>query len=84
MGVLRANRERMLQEFLPFCGFSPDTQRLLLRDMTADNVGDLDTTYRVHAGSSKAPNDSKVRTPVELGWMDKNNGVHPSTHEASV
>lgn len=80
MGVLRANRERMLQEFLPFCGFSPDTQRLLLRDMTAENAGDLDTTYGVHAGSSKAPIDSKIRTPLEPGRMD-NCSVRPSTHE---
>ena len=87
MGVLRANRQRMLAEFLPFCGFSPDTARLLLRDMTSEpDAAPQGDDFKVHPGSSMSPNGNEIRTPEtdEDAWLDGQESVQPSTLQAGV
>lgn len=60
----RANRERVLQELMPYFGFSPETQIALIRDMTGAEYPPTESEFtRVHSGSSEAPPDGKVRTP---------------------
>ena len=57
--LLRANRERVLQEFMPFLGVSPDTQRTLIREMTGPGVEETESPFaRVHAGSKMTPDAS--------------------------
>jgi hypothetical protein len=36
--LLRANKERVLQEFMPFLGFTPEAQRTLIRELTGDSA----------------------------------------------
>jgi hypothetical protein len=58
----RSNRERILQEFMPYLGFSPETQRLMIRDMTGSDDESTEAPFaRVHPGSATAPEDSEVR-----------------------
>ena len=61
--LLRANRERVLQEFMPFLGVSPETQRTLIREMTGPEIEET-APWRVHPGSSMAPDDCEVRKPM--------------------
>jgi hypothetical protein len=66
--LLRANRERVLQEFLPFLGVSPETQRTLIREMTGPGVEDTESPFaKLHAGSDVPPeaeDDYGVRQPM--------------------
>lgn len=66
--LLRPNRERVLQEFMPFLGVSPETQRILIREMTGPGVEDTDSPFtRVHSGSNVPPeasDDYEVRQPM--------------------
>jgi len=61
----RANRERVLQNFGPFLGLSPESQQSLIRDMTGPDLEQTESPFaRVHLGSSEAPADSEVRKPM--------------------
>lgn len=66
--LLRANRERVLQEFMPFLGISPETQRILIREMTGPTIEQEDSPFGgVHAGSNIPPDasdDLGVRKPM--------------------
>jgi hypothetical protein len=86
-GLLRANRERVLQEFMPFLGVSPETQRTLIREMTGPSLGDTASPFgKLHAGSSVQPHaedDNGVRAvPCVDGWTDKMS-VHQKTEESN-
>jgi len=61
--VLRTDRERVLQVFMPYFGFSPETQQAMLRDMTAPDAEKIESSplAKVHPGSIKAPTDGEVR-----------------------
>jgi len=41
--LLRANRERVLQEFMPFFGFTPEAQRMLIRELTGPSVTEMES-----------------------------------------
>ena len=74
-GLLRANRERVLQEFMPFLGISPEAQRTLIREMTGPGLGDMASPFgKLHAGSSVQPDaedDNGVRAVACVdGWTD--------------
>jgi len=74
--LLRANRERVLQEFMPFLGISPETQRILIREMTGPGLGDMASPFeKLHAGSSVQPDaedDNGVRAVACVdGWTDE-------------
>ena len=57
--LLRANRERVLQEFMPFLGVSPEAQRTLIREMTGPGVEEPESPFaRVHSGSKMTPDPS--------------------------
>jgi len=57
--LLRANRERVLQEFMPFLGLSPEAQRTLVREMTGPSIEEMESPFaRGHAGSSAEPDAS--------------------------
>jgi len=66
--LLRANRERVLQEFVPFLGFTPEAQRMLIREMTGPDLKDTDSSLtKVHSGSNLPPDaedDYGVRQPM--------------------
>jgi hypothetical protein len=73
--LLRANRERVLQEFMPFLGISPETQRTLIREMTGPGLGDVASPFgRLHGGSSVQPEaeDDYGRAAAACvdGWTD--------------
>jgi len=74
-GLLRANRERVLQEFMPFLGISPKTQTTLIYEMTGPGLGDMASPFgKLHAGSSVQPDaedDNGVRAVACVdGWTD--------------
>jgi hypothetical protein len=75
--LLRANRQRVLQEFMPFLGVSPDTQRTLIREMTGPGVEETESPFaRVHAGSKMTPDASDggavaAEAPEVGRWMSK-------------
>jgi hypothetical protein len=63
--LLRANRERVLQEFMPFLGFTPEAQRMLIRELTGPGVEDTKSSFtRVHSGSHMSPDDCEARKPM--------------------
>ena len=66
--LLRANRERVLQEFMPFLGMTPEGQRTLIREMTGPGVEEVDSPFsKLHAGSTMPPDaedDYGVRKPI--------------------
>ena len=71
-GLLRANRERVLQEFMPFLGISPDTQRTLIREMTGPGLGELVSPFGKH-GAPTQPDaeDDYGRGAVAVnGWTE--------------
>jgi hypothetical protein len=49
--LLRANRERVLQEFMPFLGFTPEAQRMLIRELTGPSVEEISPFAKSHVGS---------------------------------
>jgi len=56
--LLRANRERVLQEFMPFLGYSPEAQRMFIREMAGPELGDVASPFsKVHAGSNMPPDE---------------------------
>ena len=70
-GLLRANRERVLQEFMPFLGISPDTQRTLIREMTGPGLGDMTSPFGKHASTQPDAEDDYGRGAVAVdGWTE--------------
>jgi hypothetical protein len=68
--LLRANRERVLQEFMPFLGLTPEAQRTLIREMTGPGLEESESPFaKLHAGSNMPPDaedDYGVRKPIKV------------------
>jgi hypothetical protein len=64
--LLRANRERVLQEFMPFLGYSPEAQRTLIREMTGPGVEDTESPFaKARHTPPDADDDYGVRVTVQ-------------------
>jgi hypothetical protein len=69
--LLRSNRERVLQEFMPFLGYSPETQRTLIREMTGPGVEDTESPFaKARHTPPDADDDYGVRVTVQRGRTD--------------
>jgi hypothetical protein len=65
--LLRANRERVLQEFMPFLGYSPETQRTLIREMTGPGVEDTESPFaKAHGGRTPPDADDDYGVTVTV------------------